>query len=418
MPTSLPNDPTVHHLSNGLTLVIEPMAGVRSAAMSLWIPAGASNDPADAIGTAGIVGELTLRGAGDRSSRQLSDDLDRLGLQRGMSAGLYHTRYTASATAKNLLASLPLYADIVRRPRLEASEFEPAQQLALQELEGLDDDPRSLVLIELRKQHWPDPLGRNTMGVAEHLESLTIERCREEYARRFTPHGAILGIAGDVDPANVLGLVNAAFGDWKGASAAVVDSEQPSAFTHTFIEQQTEQTHIGIACAYTRDSDADYYIARVAAEVLSGGSSGRLFTEIREKRGLCYSVGTSYTPLRDRASLIGYAGTSNDRAQATLDAFIEELAKLKAGVDEAEVERHKVGLLSNTVMSGESTAARAAGITTDFFFRGRVRTLGEIVERIQGVTAADVDAFVKRSPLGPCTFVTVGPAELKTPSQR
>ena len=408
----MPLEPTVHALSNGLTLLIEPMSGVRSAAMSLLLPCGAANDPADAIGAAGILGELSLRGAGSRTSRELSDDLDRLGLQRGMSASLYHTRYTAAATANNLLAGLSLYADVVQRPRLDDAEFEPAQQLALQELEGLDDDPRSLVLIELRRRHWPDPLGRNTMGVAEHLEALTIGRCRTEFERRYTPRGAILGIAGDVDPQRVIELVERSFGGWNGPAPVAIDPNAVKTTAIDFIEQKTEQTHIGIACPYVRDSDPDYYTARIAAEVLSGGSSGRLFTEIREKRGLCYSVGTSYAPLRDRASLLGYAGTSNERAQATLDAFLEEMAKLQDGVTEAEVERHKVGLLSNTVMSGESTGARAGGITSDFFSRGRVRTLAEIVEKISAVTAKDVDAFVRRQPLGPFTVVTVGPTRL------
>lgn len=401
----------IHTLPNGLTVLIEPMPGVASAAMSLLIPCGVAADPADKQGAACVLQEMTLRGAGNRSSRQLSDDLDRLGIQRSSSVGVYHARYGAAATAGNLLASLSIYADIVIRPTLADEEFEPARQLSLQSLEGLDDDPRGKVLVELRKAHWPDPLGRHAMGETQHLEALEMSSVRDEFVQRYTPAGSILAIAGAVDVENVIERVTEAFGSWKGrpeTKLKVVEQVSPI----RFIQQESEQTHIGIACPAVREVDPEYYVARIAAEILSGGSGGRLFTEIREKQGLCYSVGASYAALRDRASLLGYAGTSNERAQATLDAFIAEMKKLQGGVKEDEVERSKIGLLSNTVMSSESTSARAGAIAADFFTRGRLRPMGEIIQEISSVTHEQVNNFVKNTPLGPFTTVIVGPKEL------
>lgn len=404
----------IHPLANGLTILIEPMPGVASAAMSLLVPCGVATDPADAQGVATLLQELTLRGAGDRTSRRLSDDLDRLGIQRSSTVGIYHARYAAAATSHNLLASLPIYADIVRRPTLADEEFEPARQLSLQSLEGIDDDPRGKVLIELRKAHWPDPLGRNALGEADHLRSLTIDRVRRECRGRYVPTGTILALAGNLDPQQVVEQVQEAFGDWPASDEPTMHIAQ-SVSPIRFIRQESEQTHIGIACPSTVETDPDYYVARIAAEILSGGSGGRLFTEIREKRGLCYSVGTSYASLRDRASLLGYAGTSNDRAQATLDAFIQEMKKLQQGVKEDEVERAKIGLLSNTVMSSESTSARAGAIAADYFTRGRLRPMGEIIQAISSVTPEMVNNYVRSTPLGPFTTVIVGPRELETP---
>ena len=401
----------IHPLNNGLTVLIEPMPGLASAAMSLLIPCGVATDPADSVGVASIVQEMTLRGAGDRSSRQLSDDLDRLGIQRSSTVGVYHARYAAAATADNLLAAIPIYADIVQRPLLDPSGFEPAQQLSLQSLEGLDDDPRSRVLVELRKAHWPEPLGRNTMGETSHLEALTVDRARGEYHRRFGPAGSILAVAGNVDPSKVIDIARRCFETWAVRPEPAYKITQ-SCEAKLFIQQDSEQTHVGIACTSVAETDPDYYVARVANEVLSGGSGARLFTEIREKRGLCYSVGTTYASLRDRASLLGYAGTSNDRAQAMLDAFIEELNKLKNGVTHDEVERSKIGLLSNTVMSSESTSARAGAIAADYFSRGRLRSMDEIIDSISAVTANRVNELVRQRPLGPFTVVTVGPKEL------
>jgi predicted Zn-dependent peptidase len=154
----------------------------------------------------------------------------------------------------------------------------------------------------------------------------------------------------------------------------------------------------------------------MAIECLSGGMSGRLFTEVREKRGLCYSVGASYASLKEIGSILGYAGTSNDRAQATLDCFIAELHRLSQGVSKEELDRAKIGLKASIIMSGESTGARAGAIAHDYFMRGRIRPLEELAAAIDGVTVDQVNEYLKKNKPGPFTIVIVGPKELKLPS--
>jgi predicted Zn-dependent peptidase len=153
----------------------------------------------------------------------------------------------------------------------------------------------------------------------------------------------------------------------------------------------------------------------MASEALGGGMSGRLFTEIREKRALCYSVHASYSSLKGIGSIFGYAGTSNDRAQATLDCFIEELHRLSKGIEQAELDRAKIGLKASTIMSGESTGARSATIAHDFFMRGRIRTMDEIKAEVDSVTLDQVNTYLKNNKPGPFTIVIVGPKQLKLP---
>ena len=163
-------------------------------------------------------------------------------------------------------------------------------------------------------------------------------------------------------------------------------------------------------------SGMSYYTMRLAMEVLSGGMSGRLFTEVREKRGLVYNVWAGYNSLKGYGSVMGYAGTSNERAQATLDCFIHELYRLQEGIAKEELDRAKTGLKASTIMQGESTGARAGAIAHDFFMRGRIRTLEEIKSAIDGVTLDRVNAWLKANKPGPFTIVTVGPKELKIPA--
>lgn len=403
-----------HTFENGLTLLAEQMPAMQSAAMTLLLPAGAASDPDGASGTATVLSDLVLRGAGSRNSRELTDYLDLLGLQRSGSVGVHHTRFGCAALGSKVMEGLPVYADIVQRAHLPADGFSAARDLSLQALEGLDDEPRQKLLVKLREWYFPYPFGRNSMGTPEDLEKLTVEQARADYAKRYTADGAILAVAGSVNFDALRREVEKHFGSLKRGTVSPVQTKPPPGRQH-HEEQKSEQTHIGIAYPSVQETDPDYYVVRMAVEVLSGGMSGRLFTEVREKRALCYSVWAGYSSLKGSGSILGYAGTSNERAQATLDCMMHELHRLSDGVTADELARAKTGLKAATIMQGESTSARAGAIAHDYFMRGRLRTLDEIKNAIDSVTVDQVNAYLKTHKPGPFTIVTVGPKELKLP---
>ncbi|MDQ3082464.1 MAG: insulinase family protein [Gemmatimonadota bacterium] len=403
-----------HTFSNGLTLLGERMPGMQSAAMTLMLPAGSATDPVDRLGSATVLSDLVLRGAGNRDSKQLTNYLDTLGLQRSSSVGVHHSRFGCCGLSDRVMEGLGAYADIVRRPHLPQAGFAAARDLALQSLAGLEDDPRQKLLIKLREWHLPSPFGRSSMGTTESLEKLTLALAQTDHAQRYHAEGAILAMAGNIDFAQLQDEVQSHFGSWEGrASDDVKVMPPPGNFHHE--DQQSEQTHIGIAYPSIPETHEDYYTIRMAVEILSGGMSGRLFTEVREKRGLCYSVWAGYSSLKSQGSILGYAGTSNDRAQATLDCMMTELHRLSDGVTEAELDRAKIGLKASTIMSGESTSSRSGAIAHDYFMRGRIRTLDEIKNAIDAVTVDRVNAYLKENMPGPFTIVTVGPKQLKLP---
>ena len=403
-----------HTFPNGLTLLAEQMPGMQSAAMTLMLPAGSSSDPDDKQGSATVLADLILRGAGERDNRALTDYLDSLGLQRSSGVGVHHTRLGCAALAAKVIEGLGAYADIVQRPHLPEHGFDSAKDLALQALAGLDDDPRHKLMIKLREWAWPSPYGRNTLGEAEHLKKLSIDRFKGEYKNRYHANGAIISFAGKVDFNQLKNEISRLFGDFRTHEAMPIKTTpRPASFISE--SAKSEQTHIGISYPTVNETDPGYYIARMAVEILSGGMSGRLFTEVREKRGLCYSVGASYSSLKHQANIMGYAGTSNERAQATLDCFIAEILRLSDGVTPEELARAKTGVKANTIMQGESTSARAGAIAHDFFMRGRIRTLDEIKAAIDSVNVEQVNAYLKANKPSDFTVVIVGPKELKVP---
>lgn len=403
-----------HTFPNGLTLVGEQMLGVQSAAMTILVPAGASTDPAGNSGTSTVLAELLLRGAGDRDNRQLTEYLDSMGLQRSLTVGVHHTRFSCSAVADRVIEAIPTYADIVQRPQMPPEGFVASRDLALQSLAGVDDEPRQKVSILLRKYHFSAPYNRNPMGETTELESLTLDAARKSYQTRYHAKDVIIAIAGNIDFEQARSGVEKHFGSWAAKPILPIQFVAPDKRFH-FEQQQSEQTHIGIAYPTVQETDPRYWDARLSIECLSGGMSGRLFTEVREKRGLCYSVGASFASLKGLGSVLGYAGTSNDRAQATLDCFIAEVNRMAEGVTADELSRAKIGLKASLIMSGESSGARAGSIAHDFFIRGRIRTLDEISASMDAVTVDSVNDYLKKSPAGPFTIVIVGPRELKMP---
>src|SRR3954469_19090177 len=190
------------------------MPAMQSEAMALLVPAGAATDPVDRTGSATVLSDLVLRGAGSRDNRALTAYLDSLGLQRSSSVGIHHSRFGSAALAARVLEALPTYADIVRRPHMPSDGFAAARDLALQALEGIEDEPRQKLMIKLREWHFPAPFGRNTMGDKEQLEKLTIEASKTDWRRRYRARNAILALAGNIEFGQAKDLVEKSFGDW------------------------------------------------------------------------------------------------------------------------------------------------------------------------------------------------------------
>jgi predicted Zn-dependent peptidase len=405
-----------HTFQNGLVLLFERMEHVRSAALNFLVPAGCVYDPPGQYGIASVLAEMVTRGAGERDSRELSLALDNLGLDRDESVGSMHMRFWGATLASNLLPALRLYRDILRRPRLPEPELQAVQALALQDIQSLEDEPKQKVLIELRKLHYPPPLGNDRRGTAEGIQNLTAEDIRKYYGRLFTPRGTILSVAGNLEWEALRDQVGFLLEDWRGSDPPTLElGPKPTRRAH--IQKDTTQTQIALAYASAPVGHPDYYAALGGVNVLSGGMSARLFTEVREKRGLCYAVWASYQTFKDRASILCYAGTTNERAQETLDVTLGELRRLRDGVDPEEIERVQAGLKSSLIMQEESTSARAGTLASDWYYLGRVRSFDEIQAAIDGLTPQGIIAHLERFPVRDLTLVTLGPRALNVGQQ-
>lgn len=399
-------------MANGMVVLGEPMAGVESVAFDFAMPAGAAWMPPGYCGASNVISEWVFRGAGSWDSRQLGDALDGLGVQRSTSIGSSHVYFGGALESSNLAQALALYSEVILNPHLSDEQFEPARQLIVEELQSLDDEPRQRVTLELRKRFYPDPLGRSTMGELEDLQDLTAEKAKEIARTYLNVPQTIFSVAGKYDFEAVCRQLESVFGPSRGVplNPRKIES-RGSQYTH--IAHDGAQVHIGLMTPTARFVDEDYYNARMAVSVLSGSMSSRLFTEVREKRGLCYAIGARYHSLKEAAGIQCYAGTTPDKAQETLDVILSEFRRLSEGIDEEEMARAKIGLKSSVILHSESSNSRAGAIGGDYYMLGRVRTLDEIKDRIEATSVESVLEFLRKNPFENFTVVTIGPKEVR-----
>ena len=413
--------PAAEHrtLANGLTVLVEPLGRVRSGAFSMLVPAGAAYDPPGKNACAAVLCDLLGRGAGDRDSRAFTAALDDLGAHRGESAGTTFLSAGAACLADRLPDALRLYRDLFLAPRLPEEEFEPARDGLRQSLLALLDDPAGRSMRELRRRAHPAPWGLPSDGTPAGLDALTYQDVRNHHAAVVRPNGAVLAVAGRVDPDRFFALAEELFADWDPKPPPAIKNG-PRGPARDHIDHAGAQTQIALALPAAAYGEAGYYEAWAAAAVLGGGMSSRLFTEVREKRGLCYSVGSHLSGLKcgpdpdapRRGRLVVHAGTTPDRAQETLDVTLAELRKLKAGVTDGELARCVARAKSGLVMQQESTLSRAGGLARDWHHLARIKPLSETLAAVDALTAETVSAAVAAWPDDPETALTLGPAGL------
>jgi predicted Zn-dependent peptidase len=403
-----------HVYPNGLVLVAEEMKSLESAAFTFLVPAGCAFDPAGRGGLAELTCELSLRGSGRRDSRQFVSDLEKLGVERGESVSTSHASFCGATLAGNLLPALAIYADLLRHPHLPDDQLDAARMVVLQELRAIEDEPSQKVMLELRRHHYPDPWGRSSHGDEPSLASIGLDDVRGYFTEHYQPRGVILGVAGNFDWPRLKEHVGRTLGDWTPR-----DVLEPAAGgtleKRRHIPHESNQTQIGIAFDSLPYRHPDYFQAWGAVGVLSGGTSSRLFLEVREKRGLCYTVYATMHTLRDRGSVLCYAGTTAERAQETLDVTLAELTRVAQGVEAGELDRLKARIKSSLIMQQESSMSRSGSVARDWYHLGRARTLEEVSRLLDALSCQTINAYLAAHPPQDFTVVTLGPKPLEVP---
>ena len=397
-------------LACGAVLLTERMTGVRSAAISWHLPAGSATDTPALEGRAPLWSELLLRGTRRLTSQEHADAADRLGASRDTELGTFTMRVSSTMLGEHLPNVLPLLVDMVREPRMDDASVEASRELCLQAIESLKDDPQERASLLAHERHHAHPVSLTGMGTPKGLAANTPEQLRRDWSRYAVPTGSIFSVAGAIDANRIEDELNTLFDGWTG-TAQPVRTGTPAQRGYAHTRDESSQVQVIVLADGPTETSPDSPLEKLAVTVLSGGMSGRLFSEVREKRGLCYSVHAGYRGDKDFGTLSAYVGTTPERAQESLDVLLGEIHRITtpAGrVTPEELDRARIGMKAGLVMSGESAGARAASMASDYRRTGRARTLAETAREVEAVSLDELNAYLAQRTLGKITVQTLG----------
>ena len=379
-------------LDTGLRLITETMPHVRSVTIGVWLMRGSRHESEAHGGIAHFVEHMLFKGTDTRTAEDIAQAIDSIGGQLDAFTAKEYASYYIKVLDEHLPLAVDLLADIVMRPAFAEDEVAREKKVILEEIKMVEDTPDDLVH-ELFTQHFWDshPLGRPILGSKESVEAFSADTLRDYFRHAYVAPNMIVSAAGNLDHANVRDLVTRAFaalptdGDALDQDAPTV---RPTVVTRT---KELEQSHICLGTnSYPQNHD-DRYVSYILNSLLGGSMSSRLFQNIREKRGLAYSVFSGLSAYRDAGNLTIYAGCAADAVEEVIDLCVEELRGLKrVRVPDAELSRAKDHLKGSLMLSLENTASRMSHLARQEIYFDRHFGLDETLAGVQRVSVEDL----------------------------
>ncbi|MEP6660498.1 MAG: pitrilysin family protein [Acidimicrobiales bacterium] len=402
-------------LPSGLRVVSENVPGARSICTGVWVGVGSRDEPAEHCGVSHFLEHLLFKGTESRSAREINEAVDRVGGDMNAFTTKEYTAYYARLPAGELSLGIELLGDVLTAPALRDADIDNERHVILEELAMDDDTPEDRVHSVLFEALYPDhPLGRETAGERETVEAIAYDDVRAFFHHWYRPGNFVLAAAGDVTHERLVELAGKAFAGATGGERPVRVSPNSRPTRLSVLRRKTEQVHMALGWRGVPRDDPDREAAEVVNHVLGGGMASRLFEEIREQRGLAYSVYSSLVAYADAGALTVYVGTAPDHLDEVLSLVEREVEHLGAdGVtaDELDV---AIGSLTGSYVLGledpSSRMARLGGQVTSF---GEVRSIDDQLARYRAVTGDAVGAVAKRLLTGDVALAALGPVNRK-----
>jgi predicted Zn-dependent peptidase len=382
----------VSRLPSGLIVVTDAMPHLQTAALGVWVGSGSRFEDADEHGISHLLEHMAFKGTSRRSARDIVETIEAVGGELNAGTGVEVTAYYARVLKPDVPLALDVLADILTDPAFDPDELAREQNVIVQEIGAVADTPDDLVFDHLQSMAFPDQaVGRSILGTPATVRSLTGRRLRAYLARTYRAPDMVVAAAGAVDHRAVLAEVEQRFAKVNGSAAS-----RPSPARYrggSRIEaRDLEQVHVAMALEGLPQRNPDLYSLHVFTSAVGGGMSSRLFQEVREVRGLCYSIYTFHAPYADTGLFGLYAGTDQVDAPELMRVVIGEIAGAAETLTEAEVARAKAQMKAGILIALESSSARAEQLARQMITHGRPIPVEEIVAKVEAVTVESARA--------------------------
>jgi predicted Zn-dependent peptidase len=387
------SDARLTTLPNGLRIVTEAMPGLASAAVGIWVAAGARHEREDQNGIAHFLEHMAFKGTTRRSALRIAEEIEDVGGYINAYTSREATAYYARVLAEDVPLAVDMIADIVLNSTFEPREIEVERGVILQEIGQSLDTPDDVIFDWLQEAAYPSQsIGRSILGATDRVRGFSRADLRGFVAEHYAPGQMILSASGAVDHDAIVRLAEGLFG---GLAARPGNTTAPARF-HTGERRELrdlEQAHVALAFQSPGYRDADYHAAQIFSSALGGGMSSRLFQKLREERGLCYTIFAQAGAYNDTGTLTIYAGTGTEDLADLATLTIDEMRRAADDMSETELTRARTQMKAGLLMGLESPASRAERNARLIQIWGRVPTLAETVAQIDAVTLADLRRF-------------------------
>ena len=388
---------TVSRLSNGMRVVSHEMPHLGTVALGVWVASGARHESAAEHGISHLLEHMAFKGTSRRTARDIAEEIEHVGGDLNAATSLDTTCYYARVLKDDVGVALDIVADIIQNALYSTEELEREREVILQEIASTRDSPDDTVYDLFQDAAFPgQALGRPILGTPESVTGFSSDQLRAFLTSRYRAGSMVLSAAGNITHAALVKQAEALFGGLPtgetplAANALYVGGERHSS-------RPFEQAHVVLGYRGLAYNDPAFYAAQVYSGLLGGGMSSRLFQEVREKRGLCYSIYSSAWGLADTGLLSVHASTGPETLCELVDVVRQELARtVSEKPDEREILRAKAQLKTGLLMSLESSASRAEQMARQLLAFGRLLTLDELIERVDAVTAEGVRETAER----------------------
>jgi predicted Zn-dependent peptidase len=400
--------PRLHRLANGLTVAVAPMAGVETLALGLYVDVGGRDEPDGRAGLAHMVEHMVFKGAGGRSAREIAEAIEDVGGALNAYTARDHTVFHARLLPQDLALGVELIADLVRAPDFAADELVREKAVVLSELGESRDTPDDIVMDHLQAASYPDQaFGRPILGDEASIDAVSTPELFGWIERNYRPEAMVLAAAGKVDDAKLLALAEARFGDLAPGRAPAAPAVHFAPGTHQDA-RRFDQLHLAFAYPGVGIHHPDHHALALFAGAAGGGMSSRLFQELREKRGLAYSVYAWSAAYADAGSLGIYLATARRDGARALKLAREVLTETATMIDEAELARARAQAKAGLLMGLESVQARCDHLARNIQLHGRIVPVAETVAALDAVTVAQLRAAAAAALAGGEALATVG----------
>ena len=396
-------------LANGLTVVTDSMPSVQTASLGVWVNAGTRHEAPDINGVSHLLEHMAFKGTERRSARAIAEEMDAVGGHLNAYTSREHTAYYAKVLKEDVGLAIDLIGDILQNSTFDPDELAREQAVVVQEISQAIDTPDDIVFDHFQSTAYPDQaVGRPVMGTADLVRGMSRQTISAYLRDTYGAGRMILAAAGNLEHDAVVEMAEKGFRSLPAERPVV---EEPAHYTGGDYreDRDLEQVHVVLGFDGVAYEDPDFYAASVLSTVLGGGMSSRLFQEVREKRGLAYSVYSFSSSYTDGGLFTLYAGTGTDEVAEVIPVLCDEIMKATLGVTEEEILRARAQLKSSILMSLESTASRCEQAARQLLCYGRLVPLSEVVQNVEAVDSAAVRRAAARIFAGRPTLATIGP---------